>query len=126
VVVLAAYAAYQLLDPRGTGWAECLVLGLAVPFFREVQVPIVRRVAAAIAKYSYGIYLFHLIAIYYCFDSMTGPTSMRVAGSLIFTAVAAVVSYHLLEEPLIEYGRRLGHTLAPPQAKKTVAQAVGT
>lgn len=126
VVVLAAYAAYQLLDPRGTGWVECLALGLSVPLFREVQVPIVRGVAAAIAKYSYGIYLFHLIAIYYCFDSMIGPTWMRVAGSLVFTAVAAVVSYHLLEEPLIEYGRRLGHALAPPQAKKAVAQAVGT
>ncbi len=125
-VVLAAYAAYQLLDPRGTGWVECLALGLAVPFFKEVQVPVVRRVAAAIAKYSYGIYLFHLIAIYYCFDYMIGPTWIRVAASMGLTAVAAVVSYHLLEEPLIEYGRRLGHALAPPQPKKAVAQAVGT
>ncbi|HUK43632.1 MAG TPA: acyltransferase [Candidatus Bathyarchaeia archaeon] len=126
-VVLAAYAAYQLFDPHGTGWAECLALGLAVPFFKEVQVPMVRRAAAAIAKYSYGIYLFHLIAIYYCFDWMTGATWLRVACSLVFTAVAAVASYHLLEAPLIEYGRRLGHALAPPPSeKKAVAQAVGT
>ena len=126
MVVVTAYAAYQLFDPRGTGWAECLALGLSVPFFREVQVPLVRRVAAAIAKYSYGIYLFHLIAIYYCFDWMIGPTWLKIAGSLAFTGVAAVASYHLLEEPLIEYGRRLGHALAPPQPKKAVAQVVGT
>ena len=126
VFVIAAYLAYQWFDPRGTGWAECLALGLAVPLFREVQAPIVRRVSAAIAKYSYGIYLFHLIAIYYCFDGMTGPTWLTIAASLAFTGVAAVASYHLLEEPLIEYGRRLGHALAPPQPKKAMAQAVGT
>jgi peptidoglycan/LPS O-acetylase OafA/YrhL len=103
---------------------ECLALGLAIPMFREVQVPTVRRTAAAIAKYSYGIYLFHLIAIYYCFDWMTGPTWLRVAASIGLTAVASVVSYHLLEDPLIEYGRRVGHRLAPPPPGKAVVQAV--
>jgi peptidoglycan/LPS O-acetylase OafA/YrhL len=126
IVVVTAYVAYQLLDPRGTGWVECLALGLAVPLFREVQAPLVRHAAAAIAKYSYGIYLFHLIAIYYCFDWMTGPTWLKIAASLASTGAAAVASYHLLEEPLIEYGRRLGHALAPPQPKKAVAQVVGT
>jgi peptidoglycan/LPS O-acetylase OafA/YrhL len=85
----------------------------------------VRHASAAIAKYSYGIYLFHLIAIYYCFDWMTGPTWLRVAASIALTAVASVVSYHALEEPLIEYGRRVGHHLAPPPASKAVAQVVG-
>ena len=125
VFVLAAYAAYQLLDPHGFGWVECLALGLGVSLFREVQAPLVRRVAGAIAKYSYGIYLFHLIAIYYCFDSMTGPTWLKVVASLAITGVAAAVSYHLLEEPLIEYGRRLGHALAPSEPKKAVAQTIG-
>ncbi len=125
-VILAAYAAYQLFDPRGTGWVECLALGLAVPLFKEVRVPVIRSVAGAIAKYSYGIYLFHLIAIYYCFDYMTTATWLKVVASIVITGVAAVVSYHLLEEPLIEYGRRLGHALAPPEPEKVVAQAVGT
>jgi peptidoglycan/LPS O-acetylase OafA/YrhL len=124
VFIVAAYLAYQWFDPHGFGWAECLALGLGIPLFREVQVPMVRRVAGAIAKYSYGIYLFHLIAIYCCFDWMTGATWLRVVASLAFTAVAAVASYHLLEEPLIEYGRRLGHALAPPAPQKAVAQAV--
>jgi peptidoglycan/LPS O-acetylase OafA/YrhL len=122
--ILAAYVAYQLLDQRGLGWVECLVLGLAVPFFREVQVPLVRRVAAAIAKYSYGIYLFHLIAMYYCFDLLTGPTWIKIAGSVVFTAVASMASYHLLENPLVNYGRRLGHALAPPP-EKALPHAVG-
>jgi peptidoglycan/LPS O-acetylase OafA/YrhL len=123
--ILAAYAAYQWLDPRGYGWVECLALGLAIPMFREVQLPLVRHAAAAIAKYSYGIYLFHLIAIYYCFDRLTGPTWLLVIASVALTAIASVVSYHALEEPLIEYGRRVGHRLAPPTPAKTVAQVVG-
>jgi len=126
VFIVAVYSAYQLFDRNGYGWAECLALGLAIPLFREVQLPLVRRAAAAIAKYSYGIYLFHLIAIYYCFVWMTGPTWLQVAASVALTAVASVVSYHLLEEPLIEYGRRFGHLLAPPVTQKAVAQAAGT
>lgn len=122
--ILGSYVAYQLLDQRGLGWVECLVLGMAIPFFREVQVPLIRGAAAAIAKYSYGIYLFHLIAMYYCFDLLTGPTWIKIAGSVVFTAVASVASYHLLEDPLINYGRRLGHALAPPPVK-ALPNAVG-
>ena len=125
VFVLGAYTCYQLLDPRGYGWGECLALGLAIPLFREMQLPIVRRAAGAIAKYSYGIYLFHLVAIYYCFDEMAGPAWLQVAGSIVLTAVASVVSYHLLEEPLINFGRRLGHQLGSSPSEKAVAQAVG-
>lgn len=121
--IVLTYAVYQLFDPRGYGWGECLALGLAIPLFREVQVPIVRKVSGAIAKYSYGIYLFHLIAIYYCFDSLPGPTWLQVGGSVVLTAIASVASYHLLEEPLIEYGRRVGHRLAQARQAKAVAQA---
>jgi peptidoglycan/LPS O-acetylase OafA/YrhL len=123
--ILGAYVAYQFFDRRGLGWVECLVLGMAIPFFRAVQLPVVRQTAAAIAKYSYGIYLFHLIAMYYCFDLVTGPMWMKITASVTFTAVASVASYHLLEDPLINYGRRLGHALAPPRPEKPIPQAVG-
>ena len=123
--ILAAYAAYQWLDPRGYGWAECLALGLAIPMFREVQVPAVRWLAGRIAKYSYGIYLFHLIAIYYCFDRILGPAWLMVGASVMITLAASVISYHVLEEPLVEFGRRLGHRLVPPRQKADVAQAFG-
>jgi peptidoglycan/LPS O-acetylase OafA/YrhL len=123
--IAADYAAYQLLDRHGFGWMECLALGLALPFFHEVPVRAIRSAAAAIAKYSYGIYLFHLIAIYYCFDILDASTWLRIAASIVLTGVAAVASYHLLEEPLIEYGRRLGHALAPPQPPRVAAHAAG-
>jgi peptidoglycan/LPS O-acetylase OafA/YrhL len=124
VFILGAYAAYQWLDPHGYGWAECLALGLAIPMFREVQVPAVRWVAGRIAKYSYGIYLFHLIAIYYCFDRMAGPAWLLVGSSIALTLVASIVSYHLLEEPLVVFGRRVGHRLAPPARQPVIADAV--
>jgi peptidoglycan/LPS O-acetylase OafA/YrhL len=126
VFILAVYAGYQLLDKRGNGWLECLVLGLGIPLFKEVPTPLVRAAAGAIAKYSYGIYLFHLIAIYYCFEWMIAPVWVQIVASLVLTAIAAAASYHLLEKPLIEYGRRLGYALDPPKPKKTVAQVVGT
>lgn len=113
--ILAAFAVYERFDTHGTGWLECLALGLAVPFFREVQVPVVRWVAATIAKYSYGIYLFHLIAIYYCFTFLPWAMWLQIAASIVLTAVASVASFHLIENPLIHYGQRVGHAFARRQ-----------
>jgi hypothetical protein len=49
---------------------------------------------------------------------------MKIAGSVVFTAVASVASYHLLEDPLINYGRRLRTALAP-SSEKALPHAVG-
>ena len=82
-------------------------------------------VAAATAQiFLWHLFVSNLIAMYYCFDFLTGPTWMKIAGSVVFTAVASVASYHLLEDLLINYGRRLIHVLAPP-SEKVPPHAVG-
>src|ERR1035438_6639051 len=41
------------------GWMMCLLLGMMIPQWREIQAPLFGKVVKEIAKYSYGIYLFH-------------------------------------------------------------------
>jgi len=92
---------------RGS-WAVCLVVGLAVPYFRQIEWKPLVRCCHLIARYSYGIYLCHFIAI------ATGYYYLRQYGSavhrmafLVTVVVLPVLFYHLLEEPMIRLGAKL-------------------
>ncbi len=126
IVDMALYAKFggQAL----VGAPICLGAGLLLPNLVEVKSTWVRLSARTIAKYSYGIYLFHSIALT-TFASeggvparlpiLHGWTAIVIA--LIATAVASVVSYHLLEQPMIRLGtnvsRRLRNHLATRRKK---------
>jgi len=84
----------------------CVLLGLLLPHFREFANRPVRRMVALIAKYSYGIYLTHLPAIWLavrCSDSQL----IRFVVLVILLVCLPVALYHLVEEPMIRYGKRL-------------------
>lgn len=89
-------------------WAVCLSVGLLVPFFADMSPGVSSIVAHFVAKYSYGIYLFHVPALWLAFDRLRWlgvPLSMLVF--LGTTAALSVAGYHLIEEPMISYGKRM-------------------
>ena len=112
IAFLASSGAYEAFDVHRRGWVSCLIIGLAIPHFRETPVRIVRGVAAYIVNYSYGIYLFHLIAIYFCFKYLHVPMILKVIGAVAATVIASVISFHLIEAPLVRCGQRLGRCVA--------------
>ena len=89
-------------------WAVCMGLGLIVPFFADMSSGAAGTAAHFIAKYSYGIYLFHVPALWLAFDRLRW-LGIPVSIVLFFgtTAVLSVAGYHLIEEPMISYGKRL-------------------
>lgn len=89
-------------------WAICIVLGVLIPRFEESRPSLLTQTAHKIAQYSYGIYLFHVPAIWLAYDRLRGLGS--VASAIMFvvvTATLSVATYHLLEHPLIEFGKRM-------------------
>jgi peptidoglycan/LPS O-acetylase OafA/YrhL len=116
---VAVASASPVVHPPWLGWLYCLVIGLAIPRFVQFTHAGVRGAALAIAKYSYGVYLFHMLALWIGL----GPTSPwplgPVPGSLVALAlvvVAPVVSFHLIEQPMIGVGTRLAGRLTPRPA----------
>lgn len=69
------------------------------------------RWAAALGKISYGLYVYHLLAIEFaqaCFRSLHGFFFLAASGilSLLLTIAAATLSYSFLEAPFLRLKRR--------------------
>lgn len=98
---------YALIPHTAVGWTLCLVLGIAIPSFGEIQTAWLRRISHRLATYSYGIYLSHQFAIWLVSDRM-GSFSIwsRVAILIFLLAGLPVVLYHGIEKPMIKIGVR--------------------
>lgn len=89
-------------------WPAALVLGLTWRWFRELRPGVLARAAHAVAKYSYGIYLWHYVVLFVVFERMpVANVFARVALAVAGTAVAAVLSYRYVEDPMIRLGKRV-------------------
>jgi peptidoglycan/LPS O-acetylase OafA/YrhL len=79
-----------------------LMVGLLIPYCREIKRGWVSETARVVVRYSYGIYLFHLFALWLAFVKLGGQS--RSVQWVVFWAAlagASVAGYHLLEHPMI-------------------------
>ena len=108
-VLLAVTIASAMHKPTNRkGWYVALVLGLALPFFHQLTLPWLVRASHEIAKYSYGIYLSHPFALVLGMYLLhQKPFAVQLGVELLTIVVVSVTSYHLLEEPLIQLGKRV-------------------
>jgi peptidoglycan/LPS O-acetylase OafA/YrhL len=90
------------------GYVSCLMLGILIPRFRELPVSWLTRAGHTVAKYSYGIYLAHIPAIWFAFVKLApAPGWLRWSVLVLMMLALPVILYHLLEAPLIRVGRTL-------------------
>lgn len=86
-------------------WLVTGALGFVLPRFRQLP-PM--KWAHLTAKYSYGIYLFHMIAIWCGFTVLASyPLVVRVVVFVAMMYVIPVVMFAILEDPFIRLGKRL-------------------
>jgi peptidoglycan/LPS O-acetylase OafA/YrhL len=97
----------------GASWGLTLAIGLLVPNFAETRSPLVRRATATIAKYSYGIYLTHMITFWIVFAKLSHASlTVRLLLGTILSVALPMLAYHLVEAPGIRIGARLATALA--------------
>jgi peptidoglycan/LPS O-acetylase OafA/YrhL len=99
----------------------CLLLGLAIPLFKEMSGSFLPGAARSLAKYSYGIYLFHvpvLVAVFrYCGSF---PLAAKACIFVAVTAAASIAGYRTIEHPLIKAGRLLADRLDSVASKEKI------
>lgn len=109
---------------RHADWIGCTVLGCLLPQFRDLQVPWLRQASHLIAKYSYGIYLSHCPLLWLVFRKL--PHWHPAVLWTIFAALLVVVPvalFHLLEDPMIRYGRNLARRFQESERSEVAAEA---
>ena len=91
-----------------SAWFFSLALGLGLPWFRQIGWPRWNRVWATIARYSYGVYLTHIPALYVGISLLREePTVVRIAAFAGLLVGLSMMLYHLVERPFIRLGSRL-------------------
>jgi peptidoglycan/LPS O-acetylase OafA/YrhL len=112
-IVAVLFAGYMHVHHWRADWLACLLLGLVLPSIQQIEWKPLLAVSHTVAKYSYGIYLLHLMAIavgIYVLSDL--PTAVQIPLVLGMTAVGAFAAYHLLERPMIGFGARFAARLA--------------
>jgi len=104
ILVLALL--YLWIPSRRMGGGLCLLLGIALPRFKELTFRPLNWVSHRIATYSYGIYLGHSFFIWF---ALTKHNSWLLFWLMWLTI--PVVLYHAFEHPAIELGRRLAEKI---------------
>lgn len=93
-------------------WGLCLAIGLTIPLCRQLEDGYLAQASQLIAKYSYGIYLTHVLALGAIDGLVPGPAVVQWAAMLILLPGLAYVSYHVIEKRGIAIGARLADNLA--------------
>jgi len=110
--ILTLSALYLWIPSRRVGGLLCLLLGLAIPWFKEITFAPLRFVTNRIATYSYGIYLGHSFFIWY---ALTQHDSW-ILFWLMWLGIPAVL-YHAFEHPAIVLGRKIAERMSQPRRR---------
>jgi peptidoglycan/LPS O-acetylase OafA/YrhL len=113
--LVTLYLLWQTVFPDPTNrmpayreWVVCWVLGALIPQFREMKLRWLRSASHYVAKYSYGIYLGQVPALWIGFTFWPQASSAFKWGvSLLLLAGTAVASFHAIEYPGILLGKRV-------------------
>ncbi|MGP0020245.1 MAG: acyltransferase family protein [Candidatus Sulfotelmatobacter sp.] len=113
VATVTGYLLWQTVFPDPANrmpayreWVVCWILGGLIPHFREMRLRWLRTASHYVAKYSYGIYLGQVPALWIGFTfwpHMASP--FRWIVSVVLLAGIAVASYHAIEHPGILLGK---------------------
>lgn len=125
-LLLAYMATYHRIGLQaGLGIIATFAIGGMIPLFARMRSPALRSTSKNVAKYSYGVYLFHGPCIWIAFGKFS---RFGLVGSSIclvaLLAAISVLAYHLIENPLIRVGRQLAaRLLGAPAATPSVVSA---
>lgn len=117
VFIMLLTALVFWIPTRRVSAVACLLLGLGIPFFKEIAFRPLKFVANRIATYSYGIYLGHSFFIWY---ALTEHHSWILFCVMWLVIPAAL--YHIFERPALDVGKRVAERLLVPRERRLATE----
>ncbi len=123
IFILGLVGAFSLYPVLPMGWVLCLILGVFIPFFHEIQSRSIRFISHRIATYSYGIYISHQFCIWFALGVLAAqPRWLRIGVLSTSLVLVPILLYYGVEKPMILLGIRLATRLRDkPTAAVVVA-----
>lgn len=87
-------------------WLVCLSLGFVIPACRDISGPALRRLGNTVARYSYGVYILHPLAIGMAFSGGTASSAEWLTFAVMLAGYS-YIAYHTVEKRGIAMGSRL-------------------
>jgi peptidoglycan/LPS O-acetylase OafA/YrhL len=107
-------------------WSLCAAIGLTIPICRQLENKRLALGANLIAKYSYGIYLTHVLSLGAIDGLMPGPAIVQWAAMLILLPGLAYICYHGIEKHGIALGARLAARCATDSKRDALLGTAGS
>ncbi|WP_442496912.1 acyltransferase family protein [Methylobacter sp. sgz302048] len=85
---------------------SAILVGFTLVIIKDDFNPYLKKMCSTISKYSYGIYLSHMLAIYLGFE-LFGKSLIGWMVFLMSLFILPVLCFHLIEKPFMDYGKRL-------------------
>lgn len=126
--VLFALCYMMILPDFRSDCLLCMFLGAVVPNVVDLRKSSAAAVCHTIAKYSYGIYLFHNPVLWFSFVKLAPmPAAVQWSAMVVLMIAVPLAGYKLIESPFIGLGRRLGArwTAAASTRLESPSQGVG-
>lgn len=108
IIILPLVAAKNIIPSNIIGVVFCFVLGLLVSNSREVKNKFAVLISRLIAKYSYGIYIFHIFIIN-IYVNLEIFFFYKLILTIFTLSIIVLASYHSLESPMIKIGKKLSN-----------------
>jgi len=115
MVTLAFVTMFYIPSIEGTtvrNWIPCLIVGVAIPWFRDARPTWLTPITKTICTYSFGIYLLHLPVMWLVFGYWHKlPVAEQVPLFMVLLSATSYVAYWSIEHPATELGKRLAARL---------------
>jgi peptidoglycan/LPS O-acetylase OafA/YrhL len=123
--VWAVPASYKQIPSVFMGeWAVCLAIALGLVVICELSPSALTSGAAVIARYSYGVYLLHPVALWLGFIVWRDePPAVQWATFGVSVVLLPWLAYHGIEEPGIRVGKRLAARVVARRLREPKAPA---
>jgi peptidoglycan/LPS O-acetylase OafA/YrhL len=105
----------------GWFWWIPMIVGFAIPWFKQITFPALTAGSRVIARYSYGVYLVHYFCIWAGLEKL--GHGHPVLGPLLFCVLVTAIPvalYHAVEKPFITVGKICTATRTPRFASALV------
>lgn len=107
-------------------WGLCFVLALLYRSCKQISTKWIVAPSAWIARYSYGVYLFHVPWIGIIYLRTAWPLWVSAASVVAATLATSWIGFHLLEDPCIKLGAKLSSRLLVPTLYSTTENLANT